>query len=537
MFLFYIDFLSPHITLYHRGLLYHSSYFSGILSILFCIIVIVFSLFYLRRLWLREIDNPKMLTYSSFIEDAGEYTINSSSFFHFLSINTNMYSSKDEGFDFTLFRIIGTNRYLDANVTDKNIFKIDHWLYGQCNNDTDTHGISHLVYQDYFNKSACIRKYFNSKEGRYYNTNENGFIWPVIAHGNFNQKTQIYNIIIEKCHQESLDEIFNKGYKCKNDTEIDNILKYVIIHFNFIDEFVALQEYSNPIKKYFYIIENKIEKEIYAINYLNFNPTLLRTNEGIVTYKVKEEISYSFNRNELYSLNNNNNGYYMVYYFWLINRLNYCERTYNRLQDLISEIGGTYEVIISVFIVINKIFNYYAILCDTEKLLDLCPCSIKEIMKNERMKIKKFKQKKNKNLKEIDPKQKEKEILSKENNNFCAKSNEQELDKKDDNKMQASSKNINNCAFIIEDEFKYENSEIINNKDSKKNFRSNNTFNYKEKIKFWKYLLYKITFGKKNNKIKLFENFRINIISVENIINNYLSIGYISKILNIDQCE
>jgi len=313
-------------------------------------------------------------------------------------------------------------------------------------------------------------------------------------------------------------------------------LRYVVIHLNIIDEYVDLQEYANPIKKYFYKIENKIEKEINAFNHLNFNPTLLRTNDGIIAYKTKEEISYSFNRNELYSLYNNNNGYYMIYYFWLINRLNYCERSYNRLQDLISDIGGTYEVIISVFIVINKIFNYYAILCDTEKLLDLCPCTIKEIMKHERMKIKKFKQNKNKNLKELEPNQKEKEILSKENNNFCAKSNEPELDKKDDNKMQSSSKNINNCTFIIENE-KYETSEIINNKDSKINFKSNNTINYKEKIKFWKYLLYKITFGKKNNKIKLFENFRINIISVENNINNYLSISYISKVLNLDQYE
>ena len=537
MFLYYIDILSPQITLYHRGLLYHSSYLSGIMSILFCIIVIVFSALYLRRLWERERDEPKMLTYVSFIEDAGEYVINSSSFFHFLSINTNMHSSKDEGFDFTLFRVIGTNRYLDVNGTDRNISQIDHWLYGQCNNDTDTQGISHLIYQDYFNKSACIKKYFNSKKGRYYNTNEEGFIWPVIAHGNFNHNSQFYNVIIEKCHQDSLNEIFNKGYKCKNDNEIDEIFKYVIIHFNFIDEYVDLQDYTNPIKKYFYTIENKIEKEIYAFNHLNFNPTLLRTNDGILTYKTKEEISYSFNRNELYSLYNNNNGYYMIYYFWLINRLNYCERSYNRLQDLISDIGGTYEVTISVFIIINKIFNYYAILCDTEKLLDLCPCTIKEIMKNERMKIKKFKQKKNKNLKDLDPKQKQKEILSKENNNFFAKSNEQELDKKDDNKMQSSSKNINNCTFIIEDEFKYENSEIINNKDSKKNFKSNNTINYKDKIKFWKYLLYKITFGKKNKKIKLFENFRTNIISVENIINNYLSISYISKVLNLDQFE
>jgi len=494
--------------------------------------VIVFSAFYLRRLWDRESDSPKMLTYSSFIEDAGEYIINSSSFFHFLSINTNMYSLEEEGFDFTLFRIIGANTYLEVNGTDRNISTIDHWLYGQCNKETDTQGISHLVYQDYFHKSAYIKKYFNSKEGKYYNSNEDGFIWPVIAHGNFNQNVKFYSIIVEKCHQESLDEIFNKGYKCKNDIEINDILKYVIINFNFIDEYIDLQDYNNPIKKYFYIIKNKIEKDIYAFNHLNFNPTLLRSNDGILIDKIKEEISYSFNRNELYSLYNNNNGYYMIYYFWLMNRLNYCERSYNKLQDIISNIGGTYEVIISLFIVINKIFNYYAILCDTEELLSQCPWHIKEILKNEKMKIKKFIQKKNKNLKELDTRQKE--ILSKENNYFCNKSNEKELDKKDKNKIQSSSKNINNCTFIIEDEFKYENSEIINNKDSKKNFKNNNTINVMEKINFCEYLIYKITLGKKNNKVKLLENFRKNIISVENIINNYLSVNYISKVLNID---
>ena len=533
MFLYYIDILSPQITLYHRGLLYHSSYLSGILSILFCLVVIVFSAFYLRILWDRERDKPKMLTFSGFIEDAGEYIINSSSFFHFLSINTKMNSLKDEGFDFTLFRIIGTNKYFEASSIEKNISKIDHWLYGQCINETDTQGISYLVYQDYFNKSACIKKYFNSKEGRYYSTNEVGFKWPVIARGIFNHDSQFYNIVVEKCHQESLDEISDKDYKCKNETEIDDILKYVIIHLNFIDEYIDLQIYANPIKKYFYRIENKIEKEVLSLNHLSFSPTLLKTNDGILLHKAKEEISYSFNRNELYTLNNNNNCY-MIYYFWLINKLNYCERTYNRLQDIISDIGGTYEVILTLFILINKIFNYYAILGDTEELLSLCPCSIKEIMKKERMKIKKLKQKKIKNLKELDPQKKEKEKLK---NNISSKSNEQVLDKIYDNKVQSSSKNINNFTFIIEDEFKYENSEIYNNKDTNKNFKSNNTINYNKKIKFWEYLIYKITFGKKNNKIKLFENFRTNIISVENIINNYLSISYISKILNLEQLE
>ena len=534
MLLYSIDILSPQITLYHKGLLYHSSFLSALLSILFFLVIISFSFFYLRYLWDRESDNPNLVTYTGFIEDAGEYKINTSSFFHFLSINTNIRSTNDEGFDFTTFRIIGTNKFFEVTDFDQNLSEIDHWLYGQCNNESDTQGISYLISHDYFNKSACIKKYFDSTEKKYYNTNENGFKWPVIAHGNFNQNMQFYNIIVGKCHQETLDEIFKIGYKCKNDSEIDNILRYVIIHLHFIDEYIDPQEYKDPIKKYFYKIENKIEKGIMALNYLNFNPSLLKTNDGVLLYKTKETNSYSFNRNELYSLFINS-GYYIIYYFILNNRLNYCERSYRRLQDLISDFGGIYGVMLTLFILINKIFNYYAILCDTEELLSLCPYSIKEIMKKERMKIKSFKQKTNKNFKELDAPKIEKKISNKENNNFESKSNEKILDKNDNNKMQSSSKNINNCTFIIENEFKYENSEIINNKNNSKNFKSINIINYLEKINFWKYLIYKITFGKRNNTIKLFENFRTNIISVENIINNYLSINFISKVLNLEQ--
>ena len=78
---------------------------------------------------------------------------------------------KDDCFDFTLFRIIGTNQNFEDSDNNRNISKIEHWLYGQCNNDT---------------------KIFNSKEGSYYN-NEKGFKWPVIAHGLL---IKIYNYII-----------------------------------------------------------------------------------------------------------------------------------------------------------------------------------------------------------------------------------------------------------------------------------------------------------------------------------------------------
>lgn len=146
----------------------------------------------------------------------------------------------------------------------------------------------------------------------------------------------------------------------------------------------------------------------------------------------------------------------------------------------------------------------------------LCPCSIREIMKKER---------KNKKIKQINKNNKEKEYsfkkqsINNEKNNSHFSSNETPIDK---NKMPNSSQNINNYTIVMEKDYKYDNSVILKNKD----YRNNNK--YKEKIKFWNYLIYKLSFGKKinNNNIKLFENFRIKIISVENIINNYLLFKY-----------
>ena len=157
-------------------------------------------------------------------------------------------ATKDQGIDFTYFSIIGTN----AHILDKNITNFDHWLYGHCNNEVDGKGIINVIVHDYFNKSACIRKYNNSKEGKYFNTDEEGFQSPIIAHGNFNQNSKFYHIVVGKCQQETLDLIYDKGYKCKNQSEIEEIFSYMTIHFNFIDEFIDVLKYENPIKKFLF---------------------------------------------------------------------------------------------------------------------------------------------------------------------------------------------------------------------------------------------------------------------------------------------
>ena len=57
MFIKKLDYLSPPITFYHQGLLFHSSFASGIISILSILIIIIFTIYYSLELIKKK--NPK----------------------------------------------------------------------------------------------------------------------------------------------------------------------------------------------------------------------------------------------------------------------------------------------------------------------------------------------------------------------------------------------------------------------------------------------------------------------------------------------
>ena len=154
-----LDVLSPPVTFYYKGELSHTSFVSGIISIIAYMIIIFLASYYSLFVILRM--NPKTYYYSSFTEDAGVFPINSSSFFHFISMSEDSNIPTDKGVNFENFRIVGFDTYYHDIYFGGNITKYDHWLYGYCNNDSDIKGISYLINQQYFEKSACIRKYQN----------------------------------------------------------------------------------------------------------------------------------------------------------------------------------------------------------------------------------------------------------------------------------------------------------------------------------------------------------------------------------------
>ena len=180
-----IDILSPEITLFYNGSLSHSSRISGILTIIACAIIVLCASYYFKDILNRKNEIPKVFSYNLFIEDAGVFPINSSSFFHFISANKDD-KYQGEEFDFTIFNIIGFDKNLIDYETNNDLTKYNHWLYGFCSYEIDTIGIEELVTQEYFERPVCIKKYFNASTQKYYKIGDPNFRRPIMAHGTIN---------------------------------------------------------------------------------------------------------------------------------------------------------------------------------------------------------------------------------------------------------------------------------------------------------------------------------------------------------------
>ena len=508
-----LDYLSPSITFYYKGFLSHPSIVSGILSILSFLLILLMSLHFSLDIILRR--NPTAFYFNRYVEDVEKFPLNSSSIFHFISLALDENNLVNKGVDFKSFRIIGLETYFQVYLDDKNLSNHNHWLYGFCNNESDTEGIGHLINHDYFNKCACIRKYFDSKKQRYYDTNEPEFRWPSISVENPNQNTSFYTLFLERCEEKTINLILGEGSHCKNADEINKTIGFNSgVYLYYINNYIDVLNYKNPNRKFFETIVNSIQANSYSMNHLNFNPSLIKTHHGIIFDKVKEELSHSFDRNDAF-IYNNDDTIYSVYYFWLKNRMNYYERTYKRLQDIISSIGGINQFITFVAFYINKIYNHYIVLSDTEKLLN-------SSIYHERKRYVKKPKEMNK-IKKL-PTSKENKELKKQISANYGINNEKSNNKNDENaKVKDNSKT---AEYFIIDSGNNNKSQIEERKTNKKK-EGDNIHSSKEKNKknFWSFILYKSSCEKKYYSLfKIYQNFRNKIISEEHLIKNHLNI-------------
>jgi hypothetical protein len=393
-------------------------------------------------------------------------------------------------------------------VSDRNISHFDHWLYGICNNKSDTEGIGHLINYKYFEKSACIKKYFDSSEQIYFDIGNPKFRWPVLSHGTFNINNQFYCVIVEGCKNDTISQILDGNQKCIYNPLIGIKTSY----FYFINQFIDILNYKKPTIKFLDRIENGINKYSYFLNNLNIFPSKVKTHNGYIIEKVEEEKGYIYERNDVVTEINNEDIIYIAYNIWLKNILNDYDRTYKKIQDVFSNIGGIIQVVIFISVCLNKFYNNYIELIDTDDLL--------------------FSSIKNRNY------EKRKIDNKNENNKFGELNNEKRNDlnkksfKKDKNREKLNKKiekdKFNNNFSKIQNNFFNSCEELnrVHSNDKKSNEDKNNINNKndkssvfckydevsskitKEKKNFCKYILFKILCGKKYKWFGIYNNFR-----------------------------
>ena len=384
MFLKKFDWISPPITIFFKGESSHVSIYSGLLSIVAYVIVVAATIYYALEFINRE--SPKAYFFTRYVEDAGTFPVNASQMFNFIQIsdpNTN----KKVPIDFGMFRIVAfddayADNYLGSSEEDPGqdivIETKDHWIYGNCNNNTDTEGISYLIDQDYYEQSACIRKYFDAKRQMYFNTGEEGFRWPIVIKGCSHPDRTYYGIMMQRCDEAPQRLKDNGGPPCKTSAEIDAYIKTVSFNFQIIDHYADMLNYEMPFTKYFYEVTSAMDDGTLRIQHLNFNPANMLTHNGFFFDNQVKEYAYFFTQNEKQTIedeknegvitNRKTNGCLIGVYFWMQNTLQYYERNYDRIQDILSDIGGISSIVLTIAGILNLLIHNFIVILDTEDL-------------------------------------------------------------------------------------------------------------------------------------------------------------------------
>ena len=544
-----LDFLSPKITLFFKGRYKHSSIFSGLITILSYLIILASIIYYTLEFIDRS--NPTIYFFNRFIEDTGIYPLNESSIFHYINLISPSRNKTIE-YDFNSIRIYGILSTIDIYIQQYDYSENNHWEYGLCNYDEDItyKKIKDLIDQKVFSQSVCIKKYYSSKDKKYFNKGESGFIWPTLEHGSSHPNRTIYGIIIEACQNNSLIN------SCNSIEVIESYFRRYAISLNFIDHYADVLNYTEPFTYYINSITNGLTiSTTISVNHLNFNPSLMRTHNGIFLDNLVLENSYSYIQNEKIVVDKQGKNALSAFYFWMQNNIAYNERYYKKFQDLLSNIGGLGSFILLIGFYINSLASYYVIILHTQDLL----FSMAELdfdkgkLINKPITLEKeinFQIKNNMNNNTLQNSNNhlfftdkiENEKSSEVSNFYILKKNKINNRKKNsissigNNKIKTENKTVNHIKITKSNIYNRNNKINLGKSFFEIKDKNNNIIQKpikKEKISWFSYIKYVVLFKRKNSKIKFYENFRTKIISEENLMQNNFDIYKLLEYCNL----
>jgi len=362
-----MDFLSPPITLFFYENRAHTSKIGGFLVITMIALSLVYILYLLYMLLTHQ--KATSVFFRRFEWEAGHYSMNSSSIFHFIQI----FSPESGGyFDEYNPRYLHTYlTYVHSNFKDSDLGLYDHWVFDRCRNGIDNKDIDPSLFEnvDNFTNSVCIRYYFDSKTRQYFPLGSKEFIWPYMEHGTARRNNIYLTTIVQKCTNNSvINNIFGD---CPSEEELDKYInKYFAIYLYFTDTQIDPLNFKKPVQRYLNTITSGIGTvQTFVENYIHFSPVKVRTKIGDFFTRTYDENSFYFDMNRKGVAYNSEDFYKIVKYYHLMqNNMQIYERRYNNIFDVLPQIGGVIQFIFYIFFWMNYFYNKYIIAHDTNSL-------------------------------------------------------------------------------------------------------------------------------------------------------------------------
>ena len=144
-----IDFISPSITLFHLEKRTHTSKVGGFFVIIMFSLCISYILFLLY-----ELVNHKRITvlfHKKYEFEAGHYSFNSSSIFHFIQIFSPENGGYFDKYETKYIRAYTT--YAQSNFSYDNLDLYDHWVFDTCSKGIDDKNLEHYLFNNIDNFS------------------------------------------------------------------------------------------------------------------------------------------------------------------------------------------------------------------------------------------------------------------------------------------------------------------------------------------------------------------------------------------------
>ena len=332
-----IDCFSPEITLYCNLKRKHSSIISSVISIFYYVTFLCISLYYFYLLLSHQ--KEKFMNFKKYINDAGVFELNSSNFYHTITLQGNA------KFEENAINVIGVQlRPTNSLILEDNDL-IDHWIYKKCDDNKD---------------ELCIKQYYNSTQKKLLDLSNPNFPFPSV-HSNSNKDNSIpYSILIQSCQESS-----EKMNSCLQSEEIEQIAEELrSIKIKFLDKFVELETYNNPFISRSNTFEVGIFTESISSTNFHFAPIIVRTNKGIIFNDVTEQRTYSFSQLHRGNYRKETKSLLGMLNFWIQNETNVYEREYYSFAKVVISIAGLSRGSWYFFFLINFFFSRHTMYKD-----------------------------------------------------------------------------------------------------------------------------------------------------------------------------